>query len=75
MILIGGLGTLHGPILGALAFTGLGEAAQLITDRKLLVEGAVVLLVVLALPQGLSGLRLPRFLGGKRDDAGGGTHG
>jgi branched-chain amino acid transport system permease protein len=76
MILIGGLGTLHGPILGALAFTGLGEAAQLITDRKLLVEGAVVLLVVLALPQGLSGLRLPRFLGGKRDDdAGGGSHG
>lgn len=69
MILIGGLGTLHGPILGALAFTGLGEVAQLITDRKLLVEGAVVLLVVLALPQGLSGLRLPRFLGGKRDDA------
>ena len=75
MILIGGLGTLHGPILGALAFTGLGEAAQLITDRKLLVEGAVVLLVVLALPQGLSGLRLPRFLGGKRDDDTGGSHG
>lgn len=75
MILIGGLGTLHGPILGALAFTGLGEAAQLITDRKLLVEGAVVLLVVLALPQGLSGLRLPRFLGGRRDDDAGGKHG
>ena len=74
MILIGGLGTLHGPILGALAFTGLDEAAQLITDRKLLVEGAVVLLVVLALPQGLSGLRLPRFLGGKSDH-GGGKHG
>lgn len=56
MILLGGLGTLHGPILGALAFTGLGEAAQLLTDRKLLVEGLVILLVVLALPSGLSGL-------------------
>lgn len=62
MILLGGLGTLHGPILGALAFTGLGEVAQLITDRKLLVEGAVILLVVLALPQGLSGLRWPKLL-------------
>lgn len=68
MILLGGLGTLHGPILGALAFTGLGELAQMLTDRKLLVEGAVVLFVVLALPQGLSGLRLPRFLGGKRGE-------
>lgn len=63
MILLGGLGTLHGPIVGALAFTGLGEVAQLVTDRKLLVEGAVVLFVVLALPQGLSGLRWPRLLG------------
>jgi branched-chain amino acid transport system permease protein len=56
MILLGGLGTLHGPILGALAFTGLGEASQLLTERKLLVEGLVILLVVLLLPKGLSGL-------------------
>ena len=60
MILLGGLNTLHGPILGALAYTGLGELAQIITERKLLVEGLVILLVVLALPKGLSGLRLPR---------------
>jgi branched-chain amino acid transport system permease protein len=60
MILLGGLGTLHGPILGALAYTGLGEIAQLITERKLLVEGLVILAVVLALPQGLSGIRLWR---------------
>lgn len=60
MILLGGLSSLHGPILGALAFTGLGEAAQLLTERKLLVEGIVILLVVLVLPKGLSGLRLPR---------------
>jgi branched-chain amino acid transport system permease protein len=59
MILLGGLSSLHGPILGALAFTGLGEAAQLLTERKLLVEGIVILLVVLVLPKGLSGLRLP----------------
>jgi len=62
MILLGGLGTLHGPIIGAFAFTGLGEFSQLITERKLLVEGLVVLCVVLALPKGLSGISWPRSL-------------
>ena len=60
MILLGGLGSLHGPILGALALTGLGEVAQHLTERKLLVEGLVILFVVLVLPKGLNGLRLPR---------------
>ncbi len=63
MILLGGLGSLHGPILGALAFVGLGEASQLITERKLLVEGVVILVVVLVMPKGLAGLRLPRWMG------------
>ncbi len=62
MILMGGLRTLHGPIIGALAFTGLGEFAQLITERKLLVEGLVILFVVLALPKGLSGIGIPRWM-------------
>lgn len=63
MILLGGLGSLHGPILGALAFVGLSEASQLITERKLLVEGLVVLAVVLVMPKGLAGLRLPSWMG------------
>jgi branched-chain amino acid transport system permease protein len=67
MILLGGLTTLHGPIIGALVFTGLGEFSQLITERKLLVEGLVVLFAVLALPNGLSGMTWPRQLGGTRD--------
>ena len=61
MILLGGLTTLHGPIVGALAYTALGEMAQIVTERKLLVEGLVVLLVVLVLPKGLSGIALPRW--------------
>src|SRR6185312_15079615 len=60
-ILLGGLTTLHGPIVGALAYTALGEVAQIVTERKLLVEGLVVLLVVIALPKGLSGIALPRL--------------
>ena len=70
MILLGGLGSLHGPILGALAFVGLGEAAQLITERKLLVEGLVILAVVLVMPKGLAGLRLPWFPTSKSDGPG-----
>ena len=65
MILLGGLGSLHGPILGALALTGLGEVAQLITERKLLVEGLVILAVVIALPRGLAGLGSRRSAGGR----------
>lgn len=60
MVLLGGLGALHGPILGAFAFVGLGEVAHLVTERQRLVEGLVILAVVLGLPRGLAGLRLPR---------------
>ncbi len=88
MILLGGLGSLHGPILGALALTGLGEATQVLTEvskapyvpekiaallrllgeRKLLVEGLVILAVVIMLPRGLAGI------GSKRLDKSGGGH-
>ena len=54
MIVLGGVGSLHGPILGALGFAVLGEVAGLVTERQHLVEGIVILLVVLALPQGLA---------------------
>jgi branched-chain amino acid transport system permease protein len=60
MILLGGLGWLHGPILGAFALIGLGEASTLITERQRLVEGLVILAVVLALPRGLAGIRPAR---------------
>jgi branched-chain amino acid transport system permease protein len=56
MILMGGLGSLAGPIVGAIAYTGLGEIAQLVTERKLVVEGAVILAVVLLLPKGIMGM-------------------
>jgi branched-chain amino acid transport system permease protein len=60
------MNSLHGPILGALAYTGLGEFAQIVTERKLLVEGLTILFVVLLLPNGLSGIRLRRA----KDEAG-----
>ncbi len=61
IILLGGIGSLAGAVVGAFAFYGLGEAAQLITERKLLVEGFVILVVVILLRDGLTGIRLPRL--------------
>ncbi len=61
MVLLGGIGALHGPVLGAVAFTALGEISGLVTERQRLVTGLVILVVVLALPGGLAGLRLPRL--------------
>lgn len=59
VILLGGLGWLHGPLLGAAALAALGEAASLLTERQRLVEGLVILAAVLLLPRGLAGIRLP----------------
>ncbi len=55
MILLGGLGALHGPILGAFALTLVGELGQFVTERQRLVEGAVILAAVLLLRRGLAG--------------------
>lgn len=57
MILLGGIGALHGPILGAFALTAVQEAGSLLTDRPRLIEGAVFLAAVLFLRHGLAGLR------------------
>ncbi|MFV0295819.1 MAG: branched-chain amino acid ABC transporter permease [Hyphomicrobiaceae bacterium] len=68
-ILIGGIGTLTGPIVGAFAFIFLDDWAQQVTDRKLLVEGFVILVAVLLLRHGITGLRLPAFLHASRQPA------
>jgi branched-chain amino acid transport system permease protein len=60
MILLGGIGSLAGAIAGAFAFYALGEVAQQVTERKLLVEGVVILCAVLFLRNGLMGIGAPR---------------
>ena len=59
MILLGGIGSLAGAVVGAFAFVALGEVSGLLTERKLLVDGLVVLAAVLAMRHGIMGLRLP----------------
>jgi branched-chain amino acid transport system permease protein len=57
MILIGGIGVLHGPIIGAFALTLVRELGQSVTERQRLVEGLAVLATVLVLRRGLAGWR------------------
>ncbi|CAH2604146.1 ABC transporter permease [Rhodovastum atsumiense] len=55
MVLLGGVQTMAGPVLGALAYTGLYDTLLLATDRWRLVLGLAIIALVLAFPQGIAG--------------------
>ena len=55
MVLLGGVQTLSGPIVGALAFAGLQEQLARFTEYWRLVLGCVIVALVLFFPQGLAG--------------------
>jgi branched-chain amino acid transport system permease protein len=59
MVLLGGVQTISGPILGAFAYTGLYDTLLSFTDYWRFVLGAMIIVLVLAFPQGLAGIRLP----------------
>jgi branched-chain amino acid transport system permease protein len=56
MLVLGGQGTLVGPVLGAVLITVLPSIVQPLASYKTLVEGAVLVAVLLYLPGGLAGL-------------------
>ena len=56
MVLLGGLHTLLGPVLGALSFTALQDTIVRETQYWRACFGAVILLLVLVFPKGLMGL-------------------
>lgn len=55
MVLLGGLQTLAGPIVGAVTFTWLHDTVARNTDYWRAMLGAIILLLVLLFPQGLAG--------------------
>ncbi|HEY9238467.1 MAG TPA: branched-chain amino acid ABC transporter permease, partial [Burkholderiaceae bacterium] len=59
MVLLGGLQTLAGPIVGAVTFTWLQDAVARNTDYWKALLGGIILLLVLVFPQGIAG-----FVGG-----------
>jgi len=58
--IIGGIGTIYGPLLGALVVKSLGEITKLMTGHApgldLVIYGAVLILVVAYAPRGIAGL-------------------
>jgi branched-chain amino acid transport system permease protein len=56
MSLIGGIGTLIGPLMGSVIITFLESAVGSYTERHLFVLGAIFIVFVLFLPDGLCGL-------------------
>ena len=55
MVLLGGLQTLTGPLVGAVSFTWLQDSVARNTDYWRALLGGIVLLLVLAFPQGIAG--------------------
>ncbi len=55
MVLLGGVQTLTGPIVGALTYTGLFDMLLLATDLWRFVLGACIVLTVLLFPEGIAG--------------------
>jgi branched-chain amino acid transport system permease protein len=56
-VMIGGLGTLVGPIIGGAFFTILRDKVSSVLDAYFLVIGGVLIVIVLFMPTGLLGLR------------------
>ena len=69
MVLLGGVGTPSGPIVGALAYAGLQEELARLTDYWRLFLGLAVIALVLFFPQGLAGAARARWEARRGADA------
>ncbi len=56
LVILGGMGTLYGPVLGAFVLGLLHDQVQDVTVHWQLVQGTFVILIVLFLPHGIAGL-------------------
>jgi branched-chain amino acid transport system permease protein len=61
MVLLGGLGTFEGPLLGALVLFGIQQELQSSPSWYLVVLGGVAIGVTLLLPRGVWGALVDRF--------------
>jgi len=55
MVLLGGVQTLAGPVVGAFSFTWLHDVVARNTDYWRAMLGAIILILVLLFPQGIAG--------------------
>ncbi len=54
-ILVGGIGTLFGPLLGAILLTLVTQSLQFLQDYRMIVFGPLLILLVMFFPQGIIG--------------------
>lgn len=54
-ILVGGIGTLSGPVIGAILLTWATQSLQFLQDYRLLVFGTMLILLVMFMPRGIIG--------------------
>ncbi len=55
MVLLGGQGTLTGPIVGSLVLTGLPHAIDLRAEVRAILYGAILIFTILVMPRGIVG--------------------
>jgi branched-chain amino acid transport system permease protein len=56
MLIVGGMGTLVGPIIGAVFLVIFPEAARFLAAYREIVYGAILILVILFRPEGIAGI-------------------
>jgi len=54
-ILVGGIGTLDGPLIGAILLTSLTQSLQFLQDYRMIVFGPLLILLVIFFPHGIVG--------------------
>lgn len=70
MMIIGGVGSVAGAIVGAVVFTILPEALRLFNDYRLIIFGLILVLVIIYFPHGIVGTARGWLRGGLRQPTG-----
>jgi branched-chain amino acid transport system permease protein len=63
MVLLGGVSTILGPVVGALVLTSLPHLIELPAELRVAVYGMILILVILLMPRGIVGLVAGLFRG------------
>ena len=56
IVVVGGAGFLAGPLIGAVIFVGLPEYLRIAKELRLVIFGAILLVITLFAPKGLAGM-------------------
>ena len=60
MVLLGGVNSLIGPVIGALALTALPHVIELSAELRIALYGSILIFVILVMPKGIVGLLTSR---------------